>query len=331
MPKGIGIIRWNNQLGPFLERSYPKEVSVNPQLVIHLYTSQTMGDIATPRLTSLSTDDLNIVSYFGGHQDPSILMIFLEKYESSQLFKKNLIDAFLSMPKEPAQLDYWLATTFKEFQRVLPLDKQQADFQRKLYQLLNEISEQNVFNLKAEYTYEAGISYPQLEGFLNLPSFEIGRLLERLANMGYLIREIQDSIPTCPDCNSSKLQLKWICKICNSSALEKTLVIEHYICGTKTIGDKFLTSSGGMKCPKCNVPLKSEGIDYGNLGIFHYCHKCKNFFNNPSKFLICHNCGLKFPEDNATLTLAIGYKLNQELMNKFKEHPEAFLLEEVNI
>ena len=79
MPKGIGIIRWNNQLGPFLEVAVPEEITVNPQLAVHLYTSQTMGDIATPRLTSLKTDELNIVSYFGGHQDPSVLILFLEK------------------------------------------------------------------------------------------------------------------------------------------------------------------------------------------------------------------------------------------------------------
>ncbi|MHA1266492.1 MAG: hypothetical protein ACTSRS_14755 [Candidatus Helarchaeota archaeon] len=330
MPKGIGIIRWNNQLGPYLETSYPDEIKLNPQLVVHLYTSQTMGDIATPRLTSLSTDELKIISYFGGHQDPSLLVLFLEKYEAPEAYESVLIDAFMSMPKDVSTIKPWLTSTLQQFKNIQPLHHQKLEFKNKLLNILNTISLQQITQITPKFDYETGIKYPQLDSSLKIPSIELGRLLEHLANMDYLIREIHDSLLACPDCNSPKLQIKWACPICNSRALEKSIIIEHYLCGVKTLGAKFITSKG-MKCPKCATPLKTEGIDYTTLGLYYYCHKCKNYFSNPLKQLLCHNCGLLFSEDNANLILVIGYKTNQQLIHKCVEHPDTFLIEEVNL
>lgn len=319
MPKGISIIRWNSQLGPYLEKGYPNEILLSPQQITQIYTSQTMGDIATPRFTVLSTDEFKIVSYFGGLQDPSLLIVFLENDETPEHFKSTLIDAFVSMPHEKTLLESWLIKFYQKLKITSPLN-QNIDYTRKLNVLLHQIYDQNISTLIPEFNFESGIRFPQISSNLNIKNGELHRLLEQLANLGYLIREIQDCYYSCPDCDSAKLQMKSICKVCNSNALERTLIIEHFICGTQTIGKKFMISNG-MICPKCRIQLKSEGIDYSNLGLFYYCHKCKNFFKNPTKFLFCENCGGKFPEENATLTSIIGYKIHKENLNKFVTAP----------
>ena len=328
MPKGISIIRWNNQLGPYLEIGYPDKMLLSPQQITQIYTSQTMGDIATPRFTVLSTEELKIVSYFGGLQDPSLLIVFLESDETPEHFKSPLIDAFIGMPHEKTLLKSWLIQFYQKLTTSSPLSHP-IEFTKKMNDILHRIHDQNLVTLIPEFSFESGIRFPQISGFINISDIEVNHLLEQLANLGYLIREIQDCYYSCPDCDSAKLQVKSTCRVCNSKALEKTLIIEHFMCGTQTIGKKFMTSNG-MVCPKCNIQLKTEGIDHSTMGIFYYCHKCKNFFKNPAKFLLCHNCGGTFPEENANLTSIIGYKIHKENLNKFITTPNALNLEEAN-
>jgi len=328
MPKGISIIRWNNQLGPYLEIGYPDKILLSSQQITQIYTSQTMGDIATPRFTVLSTEELKIVSYFGGLQDPSLLIVFLESDETPEQFKSPLIDAFISMPHEKTLLESWLIQFYQKLKSSSPLS-QPITFTKKMSDILHRIHDQNLVTLIPEFSFEFGISFPQISGFLNISNIELNHLLEQLANLGYLIREIQDCYYSCPDCDSAKFQMKSTCRVCNSNALERTLIIEHFMCGTQTIGKKFMTSNG-MVCPKCNIQLKTEGIDHSTMGIFYYCHKCKNFFRNPAKFLLCHNCGGNIPEENANLTSIIGYKIHKENLNKFITAPKALNLEEAN-
>lgn len=328
MPKGISIVRWNNQLGPYIEISYPDNIFLSPEQIIQLYTSQTMGDIGTPRFTVFASEGLKIASYFGGLQDSSLLMLFLEKNEDPDYFKNSLIDAFTSMPQEKSLLESW-AIQFLQKVRDLSPQEINVEFTQKLSEVLYEISKRNISLLNPEFDFDVGIKFPQLTDNPNLNLRELNRLLEQLANLGYLIREINDCYYSCPDCSSARLQMKSTCKICDSNALERTLIIEHFICGTQTIGKKFIAANG-MFCPKCNIQLKTEGIDYSNLGLFYYCHKCKNFFNNPNKYLLCYNCGSKFPEENANLTSVIGYRVHKEKLNEFISNPNTLMLEAVH-
>jgi len=328
MPKGISIVRWNNQLGPFIEFSYPDNIILSPQQIIQLYTSQTMGDIATPRFTTFGTENFKVASYFGGLQDPTLLILFLGKEENADYFRNSLIDAFISMPQEKSLLGSW-SLQFLQKLETSSVQDLTTEFMKKLSEILYEIHSQQISTLNPVFNFESGLKFPQLSDSLSINNIELNHLLEQLANLGYLIREIQDCYYACPDCSSARLQLKSTCKICNSNALERTLIIEHFVCGTQTIGKRFITS-GGMMCPKCNIPLKSEGIDYSNLGLFYYCHKCKNFFNNPNKFLLCYNCRSKFPEENANLTSVIGYKVDKEKIDQFITNSDNFALEEAS-
>ena len=328
MPKGIGVIRWDNQLGPYLEACYPEDNSLTSPEIVNIYTSQTMGDITTPRFTSLGTDEFKIATYFGGKEDQSILLLFLERFENPDDFRNGLIDAFTSMPKDSTLIRKWLLVVLENFQKTRPKKELDAQLKKKLGLILIEINYLNTQVLIPEFSLKKGITYPQLDAIPDLTQLEIKRLLELLANQKYLFRIIHDSLLTCPDCNSAKLQIKLTCPICQSHSLEKTLITEHFICGTKTISKKFLTHQG-LICPKCNTPLKTDGIDYSNIGIFYYCHKCRNFFNKPNRFLLCHNCGCKFPEDNSNLLSLVSYKVNQELISKYIENQENNSLEVV--
>ncbi|MHA1359878.1 MAG: hypothetical protein ACTSRC_17315 [Candidatus Helarchaeota archaeon] len=330
MPKGIGVIRWDNQLGPYLEATFPEDITLTSPEIVNIYTSQTMGDISTPRFTSLGTDEFKIVTYFGGMEDQSILLLFLERYENPDDFRNGLIDAFTSLPKDPSLLKKWLLTTFENFQKVHPREEFDAKLKKKLSLILIEINYQNLTIIIPEYKLQSGIIYPQFENLPEITQDELKKLLVQLANLGYLIPEIQDSLITCPDCNSPKLQIKLTCPVCKSHSLEKTLITEHFLCGLKTISKKFITPQG-LICPKCNISLQTDGIDYSNLGIFYFCHKCRNFFNRPHRFLLCHNCGLKFPEENSNILSIVGYKVNGDQLNKYIENPDNISLEVVRI
>jgi len=149
-------------------------------------------------------------------------------------------------------------------------------------------------------------AYPELDNLLGNPAAP--RLLEELATEGLLERYTVDDLIVCPQCHTGdELHDRYLCLFCDSSDLQKGVLIEHYNCGHVDFAATF-SRGGGLVCPKCNRSLKLIGTDYRRIENVFRCGSCKKDSSVPKVVHVCTKCGAQFNYEQADLRTIHGYK-----------------------
>ncbi|MEM0440154.1 MAG: hypothetical protein QW463_00945 [Candidatus Caldarchaeum sp.] len=155
---------------------------------------------------------------------------------------------------------------------------------------------------------ERGIyRYPVVEEFVK---DDVDSVLEGLADLGFLQRQLLDSVMSCPACQGFSHLLKPVCPTCSSGRLMKGNVIEHLLCGYVDFEHEFL--SHGFKCIKCGKELKTLGVDYRKTGVFFKCISCGRITAVPIRRYICTNCGRANMEEELNLKPVYRYIVVKE-------------------
>ncbi|MHA1405423.1 MAG: hypothetical protein ACTSSI_16790 [Candidatus Helarchaeota archaeon] len=127
MPKGIAVITWDDHFGAMLDSIYPKDLEITNDLVLQLYTSQTMGDISTPRFSIFQTKEIKVASYFGGDRKNALLVFILGEDEEPEKYIILKRMNFWNVPLKKywewenflVVLPYWKIESFKIFSQML--------------------------------------------------------------------------------------------------------------------------------------------------------------------------------------------------------------------
>ncbi|MFQ6050549.1 MAG: AsnC family transcriptional regulator [Candidatus Hydrothermarchaeota archaeon] len=170
-------------------------------------------------------------------------------------------------------------------------------------------------NSLSPYIDLEGISYPEADDVLGTRGEETIKILEGLHSNGFLIKKTYDKIYSCPNCHKFVFKLKSTCSLCNSSNIRKASYIEHFECGHIDLEDEF----SRLRCPKCDLPLKSLGVDYTRVTDVYFCNKCKNFFQVPNEEINCIYCNSTFRKNNVETMETYEYLLNPEKIADYKE------------
>ena len=145
--------------------------------------------------------------------------------------------------------------------------------------------------IKPSFDLKLGYRYPEVEEIIKMDSSKTIDFLENLCNMGILKKEIYDMELRCPTCNSSNISVNYICPYCASFSIQRTLLIEHKVCGY--LGTSQRESS---VCPKCGKKIL-EG-EYRDAGSIYECKSCKKQIETPFVSHWCRECALKFSFEN---------------------------------
>jgi hypothetical protein len=144
------------------------------------------------------------------------------------------------------------------------------------------------------FDLDAGYRYPDVENATKKDAASSQLLLEELYDAKILERDIYDMEIRCPDCTSPNVSTRYLCPMCNSYHIKKTLLLEHYDCGY--LGP--LLSFGEPRiCPKCNQPLVDGA--YRNAGSIYECADCKKQIDTPFVNHWCRIKDYKFSFENA--------------------------------
>ncbi len=160
-----------------------------------------------------------------------------------------------------------------------------------------------------------GILYPEADEILGTGGEETIKTLEGLHSNGFLVKKTFDKIYSCPNCHKFIFKLKSTCALCNSTNIKKASYIEHFECGHIDLEEEFSTH----RCPKCDSPLKSLGVDYTRVTDVYFCKKCKNFFQSPNEEINCLYCNSTFKKDSVDIMEVYEYLLNPEKITDYKE------------
>lgn len=97
IPKGICLIKWNNEIGAMLVSKYPKNLKITSKQLTNIYASHRMNNI-DPNFVILTLTDTKVISFFSGIgenviiEPDHIVALILRRDEKPMKFKAILKD-----------------------------------------------------------------------------------------------------------------------------------------------------------------------------------------------------------------------------------------------
>ncbi len=159
--------------------------------------------------------------------------------------------------------------------------------------------------------------YLEVEGIVEGGSEAAKLLVQKLWDVGIFKRKFLEKALVCPSCLSPNVSNDYVCPNCDSIDIERQTLLEHNGCGTIDSVESFL-ARGRVKCPKCNVELTEEGMDYRKLGSWFHCVQCGKRFDIPVPIHRCRSCGRIFTIRDTGFVNLYSYRLNSQAETEFK-------------
>ena len=138
-----------------------------------------------------------------------------------------------------------------------------------------------------------GHRFPTIETAFGLTSGAGLELLEYLAELDLLGRELHNQVHTCPRCGHCQLNFREMCPACRSIDVRITRLILHFRC-SYTAPEKLFESGMHLRCPKCQRRLNQLGQDFERPGDTYSCNSCHELFEEPTLNAQCFNCSHRF-------------------------------------
>jgi transposase-like protein len=157
------------------------------------------------------------------------------------------------------------------------------------------------------FDLELGYRYPDVEKAIGKDSHETIKLLEELFEAKLLNSQVYDMEIRCPDCGSPNVSTRYLCPVCGSFHIKKTILMEHLGCGY--LGP-IVNYGDPMVCPKCQEPM-IEGT-YRNAGSIYECADCKKQIDTPFVNHWCRTKDFRFSFENAVYQGKFTYYPTQE-------------------
>jgi GGDEF domain-containing protein len=147
-----------------------------------------------------------------------------------------------------------------------------------------------------------GHSYPAVTDVLGQKD-GVPVMLEILADLGFLKREVANRLRRCPVCFDYRINYREVCPKCSSVDIVKTPMFHHFACCHVGPVEQFRRKDE-LVCPKCSKKLQLIGLDYEKPMDYYHCETCDFSFSEPSVDAQCLRCShAGKPEDTKELTI----------------------------
>lgn len=135
-----------------------------------------------------------------------------------------------------------------------------------------------------------GFFYPDIVKNCGVTAKESVEISKKIINLGLGTKVYHDQVLKCQTCVADQVSVRFHCPFCNSTEIDKELLIEHVADGVMALLSSFKKKEGKLVCPGCGKTLEQEGKDYRNVGIWYGCLSCKKQFDTPKVKYVCRTC-----------------------------------------
>ncbi len=153
-----------------------------------------------------------------------------------------------------------------------------------------------------------GFYFPRFAELIGCEPGEEIEILESLADLGCLSRQIYEQVDLCPFCLNSDLRYRRLCPNCRSTLIVKKEVLHHFRCGWVGLEEEA-ADERALICPKCHKHMRHIGIDYERAAQSYYCTVCKKIFSQPLEQFLSLSCGREVAKDGTMIAPIFAYKL----------------------
>jgi len=182
-----------------------------------------------------------------------------------------------------------------------------------------------------------GVTYKGLDILVEKEGFDwrrMRRLLESMAEKGFLTPSGYERALTCNICGSPHVYSEYSCPKCESIDVSRMRLIEHPFCGYTGLWNVFVRSTR-LVCPNCKTDLgpsngrpKGDGSksDYRMIGSSFQCEKCKYRFDRPNVVHKCQNCDSTFTYKTSRYEKIFTYNIPDDVIRRLREVEETSVL-----
>jgi CheY-like chemotaxis protein len=125
--------------------------------------------------------------------------------------------------------------------------------------------------------------------------------LTSMSEKGIIDVDTTEPVLQCPQCKEQDIRIQLSCPKCGSKRIQKSMIIEHPLCGYKGTQKEFLHGDD-LSCPNCGTDLiqrvdkieSNNEEDYRVIGSIFECEGCKYKMSRPEIAFTCKNCDAQF-------------------------------------
>lgn len=152
-----------------------------------------------------------------------------------------------------------------------------------------------------------GWRFARIEEQLELERGGGVEVLEELADLGLLKRELAGHVHVCTKCRHFHVNYRETCPGCSSVDNEVERLLHHFHCAYTGLESEFQRGID-LVCPRCRRKLFQLGQDFDCPHDTYVCHDCHRIFEEPALRALCLNCAHEAPGRDTALVRLYRYK-----------------------
>ncbi len=152
-----------------------------------------------------------------------------------------------------------------------------------------------------------GHTYPGVDDLLDAPAGRSLDVLEDLADLGLLTRDLTNVVHACPECRWCQLNFRETCPRCEAFDVRVERLLHHFSCGYTGLESEFIQGLD-LTCPKCRNKLNQLGQDFDRPHETYVCNPCGCFFEEPLLEAQCLHCSACSPGSEVEATRIYKYR-----------------------
>lgn len=153
-----------------------------------------------------------------------------------------------------------------------------------------------------------GYYHPAVAELMGCKAGEEYCVLETLAEMDCVARELVDQVDLCPYCLHDNLRLRKLCAHCGSSLIVKKDILHHFHCGWAGVEEEA-TKGTDLVCPECERQLRHLGVDYERTSQSFFCTACRQIFAEPIEEFLSPHCGRQIHKEGTMIHPVFAYSI----------------------
>jgi predicted RNA-binding Zn-ribbon protein involved in translation (DUF1610 family) len=161
-----------------------------------------------------------------------------------------------------------------------------------------------------------GFYYPDIVKNCGVTAKESVEISQKIITLGLGAKVYHDQVLKCQTCVADQVSVRFHCPFCNSTEIDKELLIEHVADGVMALLSSFKKKEGKLVCPGCGKTLEQEGKDYRNVGIWYGCLSCKKQFDTPKVKYVCRTCNKNIDIQDVLISAVYRVVIKKEVIEE---------------
>lgn len=283
MPKAMYAIWWDDNLGPFVGRTWPEEESLSGEEALTIFMGHGVNMESKIGYTKIPAG--LVVSFM---EAPNCIAVLLAEDDDPSVIERNLLRIVPTIDFSSSSWDDEIKKAFNGLEEIIKEttgDKLLTNPGVK--KLIQDMFEGRLDTIKPQHVLSTIDKYPEAKQYFGADNEEVVRTLKDLEDAGVIIPKTYGRRIECRQCGSSEVKVTLQCPSCGSEELYKVYTVFCPLCSGQfqTVLVDDITE---IQCLKCQQAVKVA--DLSVLEVEPLCNGCGTASEDPKIVLTCATC-----------------------------------------